>query len=291
MRRIEDHKVWGFFDDETKEAKELAPDRVRKGFGHTVESYLDLAARIAHLQYHNPDYVLLFRGQGTDYKSKDGFSLLKASIFRLASERRLPTEEMIEKRFKRLERAERALLDIYLQSGLPDEQDLRRYRILRWAILQHYEICLTPLLDVTQSLRIAAAFACLNNRSTQGYVYAFGVPNISGGITTSAEAGLQIVRLASACPPSASRPHLQEGFLLAQYPDISTTTQSLEYKYLEMDFGRRLIAKFKLNPQSFWGSNTFMLRMRTEIYPEPSLDPLCAVADAVRSAIGRPPTE
>ena len=41
-----------------------------------------------------------------------------------------------------------------------------------------------------------------------------GVPNLSGAITASAEAGLQIVRLSSVCPPSAVRPHIQEGYLL-----------------------------------------------------------------------------
>ncbi len=40
--------------------------------------------------------------------------------------------------------------------------------MLRWAILQHYEVCRTPLLDVTQS--IAASFASMVN-GDERYVF------------------------------------------------------------------------------------------------------------------------
>ena len=60
-------------------------------------------------------------------------------------------------------RAGQKLVECYVRNpALNDrvENDrLRRQRILRWSILQHYEICDTPLLDVTQSIRIAASFA------------------------------------------------------------------------------------------------------------------------------------
>ena len=35
---------------------------------------------------------------------------------------------------------------------------MKRFPELSWAVLQHYEICPTPVLDVTQSLRVAASF-------------------------------------------------------------------------------------------------------------------------------------
>jgi hypothetical protein len=80
-----------------------------------------------------------------------------------------------------------------------------------WAILQHYEVCDTPLLDVTNSLRVAASFAT-NNPAAEGPVlYVLGVPSLSGSITASSEQGLQIIRLSSICPPEARRPYFQEG--------------------------------------------------------------------------------
>jgi hypothetical protein len=49
-------------------------------------------------------------------------------------------------------------------------------------------------------------------------LYVIGVPNISGAISASAEAGLQVIRLSSVCPPSAIRPNVQEGYLVGEYP-------------------------------------------------------------------------
>ena len=37
--------------------------------GHRVTSYRDLLRKIAELQYHNPRFTLLFRGQSLDHKS------------------------------------------------------------------------------------------------------------------------------------------------------------------------------------------------------------------------------
>ena len=49
-------------------------------------------------------------------------------------------------------------------------------------------------------------------------LYVIGVPNISGAISASAEAVLQVVRLSSVCPPSAVRPNVQDDYLVGEYP-------------------------------------------------------------------------
>ena len=167
---------------------------------------------------------------------------------------------------------------------LPEER-LRRHRILRWSILQHYEVCTTPLLDVTHSLRIAASFASLAENTTC-FLYVLGVPNLSGAITASAEAGLQIVRLSSVCPPSAVRPHIQEGYLLGEYPDMAGTEQKENYFPYEMDFGRRLVAKFSFTPASFWKNDNFSQVTKTALYPSEKSDPLYRLALGVKKQLG-----
>jgi hypothetical protein len=105
-----------------------------------------------------------------------------------------------------------------------------------------------------------------------------GVPNLSGAITASAEAGLQIVRLSSVCPPSAVRPHIQEGYLLGQYPEIKGLQEKETFFHYEMDFGLRLVAKFCFEPGSFWKSKDFPRVAKTALYPSKEDDPLFKLA-------------
>lgn len=112
-----------------------------------------------------------------------------------------------------------------------------------------------------------------------------GVPNLSGAITASAEAGLQIVRLSSVCPPAAVRPHIQEGYLLGEHPDISKYGQKALYHAYEIDFGRRLVAKFRFNPQTFWKPDTFPKVEEADLTPDPIDDPLSKLADDIRRAV------
>ena len=110
------------------------------------------------------------------------------------------------------------------------------------------------------------------------YIYALGVPNLSGAITASAEAGLQIVRVSSVCPPSAVRPHIQEGYLLGQYPEVTGLAEKQNYFHYEMDFGLRLIAKFCFEPRSFWKGRDFPRVAESALYPSAKDDPLYKLA-------------
>ena len=112
-----------------------------------------------------------------------------------------------------------------------------------------------------------------------------GVPNIAGAITTSVESELQIVRLSSVCPPQALRPHIQEGFLLGEYPDIAVYEQKQLYPEHEVDFGRRLIAKFRFDKSRFWKSRDFPKIPRVALYPDQD-DGLKKVTDLVKNSIG-----
>jgi hypothetical protein len=52
-------------------------------------------------------------------------------------------------------------------------------------MLQHYEVCPTPLLDVTHSLRVAASFATEDATDNHAVLYVIAVPQISGAITAT----------------------------------------------------------------------------------------------------------
>ena len=286
METIGQQQLWAFRHG-ISDAVSVKDRTFRKEKAHHVTSYLDLAKKVAELQFKNRDYVLLFRGQGGDFKNRQKFTTLKPSLFRpRAGDKQNPDSDTLITRFNRLRVAERHLMRQYANSRLVGVARLKRYQILRWAILQHYEVCPTPLLDVSQSLRVAASFASLES-TDEAHIFVLGVPNISGAITASAEAGIQIIRLSSVCPPAALRPHLQEGYLLGEYPQMLGYDQKELYEHYEIDFGRRLVTKFRFKPTQFWeNSGSFPPVMRTALYPSESSDPLYRICVNVKRAIG-----
>jgi len=281
METIGSQKIWSFFD--RKGCQIAKNSAVREGPGHRVGSYLELATKIAELQFLNRDHVLMFRGQGTDHRNVKGNTSLKPTLFR--GGRGNPDRATLVTRFEALQRAGQLLVGDYTDAKLLGLERLKCHHLLRWSILQHYEVCATPLLDVTHSIRIAASFASLAATDT-AFLYVLGVPNVSGAITASAEAGIQIVRLSSVCPPSAVRPHIQEGYLLGEYPDMTGYEQKENYFPYEMDFGRRLVAKFSFNPAAFWRSDNFPQVARSALYPSERSDPLYRLALGVKRQLG-----
>lgn len=280
MEVIGRQTLWSF--DEEGHLHERGNFTVRRGKACVVSDFMDLATKIATLQFKNREFVLLFRGQHRDFKRSraDGnkYSSLAPSLFR-----NNPSSYDLESRYNRLALAEKILIDEYQDSDFPELDRLQRQRILRWAILQHYEVCSTPLLDVTHSLRIAASFATIG-AADSAFIFVLGVPNLSGSVTANAESGVQIVRLSSVCPPQSLRPHLQEGYLLGEYPEMGDYDQKRRYKHIEIDFGRRLIAKFQFNPKKFWrGSPNFPVVDKGALYPNLH-DPLYRVSERVKAA-------
>ncbi|WP_458093300.1 FRG domain-containing protein [Roseomonas sp. WA12] len=284
MEQVGVAKLWSFLDG-AEEAALVTNGRVRTDPGFRVLGYADLAARVAELQYRNRNHVLLFRGQSRDWRSVQGFTTLKPTIFRPPQARRSVPDSVVEARYERLRGAEERLADGFEALRALGRQRVARERLLRWSILQHYEVCPTPLLDVTHSLRVAASFAGLEG-GDEGFVYVLAVPNLSGAVTANAEGGLQVVRLASMCPPAALRPHFQEGYLLGEYPEMIGLSQRRHYKPFEMDFGRRIVAKFRFAPAGFWGASAFSPLPRDALYPVQEGDWLERLAGEIRGALG-----
>jgi hypothetical protein len=285
MERIGSQEIWSYFDGGLKARS--APNRdIRRGAGHPVQTYFELAKKVAELQFMNREHVLLFRGQGADYRTMNNNTALKPSLFRLNKDE-IQTREIFANRFSALRSAEASLAELYAREKFTGLERLKRYRVLRWAILQHYEVCRTPLLDVTHSLRIAASFASLGKESGEAFLFVLGVPNLSGAITASAESCLQVIRLSSACPPDAVRPHLQEGYLLGEYPEISDFEQNRQYEDHEMDFGRRLVAKFHLDLKTFWRSQNFPPAPPEALYPRERRDSLLNLTQELKVSLSR----
>jgi hypothetical protein len=259
---------------------------LRKLDSHRVNSYLELATKIAELQYVNRHLVLLFRGQSEDHRNRKKNTTLRPSILRPDSSNRLSKKTVIE-RFKDLKRAESHLVKFFPKDESIGIGRLKRNQIIRWSILQHYEVCPTPLLDVTHSLRIAASFAT-DNADNLAYILVLGVPNLGGAITASVESGLQIIRLSSVCPPIALRPHIQEGYLLGEYPEMDGYEQKELFANYEMDFGRRLVAKFSFDPKNFRENDGPFPKVNYEArYPNSNLDPFCEIAEKIKMQLNQ----
>lgn len=281
------HNSFWSFDSVLRTVQRSSNDAVRRDSGHTIRSYIELSKKVAELQFRNRDYVLLFRGQGKDYRNKKDKTTLRPSIFRVPPSKKILTSQDLELRYEHLTRAEGLLVRAY-GKRLGWER-LRRQRVLRWSILQHYEVCATPVLDVTQSLRIAVSFAHHDAVDAECYLFVLAVPNISGAITASAEAGMQIMRLSSVCPPEAVRPHIQEGYLIGEYPDLGDIKQKGLYSTFEIDCSQRMLCKFKLDTNTLVSSPHFPIVNRVALYPD-SDDPIYKMMQLIKTELGPDPT-
>lgn len=226
---------------------------------------------VARLAFANPDELLFFRGQAKDYQSKAGGTTLYPTIYRGDA---LPLQEL-NHRFEVLDGASKALVERFRKAKIDGHRELSHKRYIQWSVLQHYEVVDTPLLDITQSLRVACSFAQLRSSDPSCFVYVFGLPYLTNRISINSEHDLVNIRLLSICPPKALRPYFQEGFL-AGTTDITSDFDSKT----ELDFRNRLIAKFAIpRARSFWGSG-FDQIPETALFPRG--DEILALCDEIK---------
>lgn len=239
-------------------SKHTTPETVAKDEAIVVTNYKELRKHIAQLSYANKDYILFYRGQKEDYKTpKSGKSTFCPTMYRAD---RLKKEEL-KYRWQKLNRASEIFVE-KLRSKYPNKAHIiKRKRIIQWSILQHYEVTETPLIDVTQSLKVACSFAMLDNDNEYAYVYAFALPYYTNRISVNSEHYLTNVRLLSVAPPQTLRPYYQEGFLIGE-DEFSETYADKD----ELDLNNRLVAKFKFrNNDAFWGESEKALKKRRTI--------------------------
>lgn len=221
--------------------------RVGESEAYKVDTFRELVENVARLSFLNKDYMLFYRGQANDYKNKAGISTFYPTIYRGDY---LPQKELTS-RFSVLREKGKKLALLFEKEKIEGYKEVKKRETIQWSILQHYEVCSTPLLDFTHSLRVASSFALLNNTEEKGYVFIFGLPYLTNRISVNSEHDLMNIRLLSICPPTALRPYFQEGYLIG----TDGVTDNYDKKS-ELDFNNRLISKFEIpNDSSFWGAD------------------------------------
>ncbi len=217
---------------------------------------------VAHVTLSNRNYEMYYRGQRKDYKNNQAVfykeripkTIIYPSICRPelnddGTPKHSIRKTQISKRYEDLSKM------VELVRG-------RRsyFNEYYYSLFQHYEILPTPLIDITQSLRVAASFAL--NKSKTGYVYVFGLPYPNQSISYYSDLGIVLIKLQNVVPVKALRPRYQEGYLVGKYPIRPTKTNS-------DDLANRMVAKFLVDNADgkFW--DKYFQPMPNEIlYPE-----------------------
>ena len=204
---------------------------------------------VAFLGYHNPGLEIFVRGQKKDYQHSDGSSAIKATLYRSSDQQDFLTK------IAELESKENQLIDcLNNESNFPGQTSLLLHSEARQALLQHYQICPTPFLDITRNTRVAATFATDGITSDDSpCIYVFGLPYAHGNITKTYTENMTILNLRNTLGYYAKRPHEQEGYLMGSLYDWKDFSNS-DYH----EGKQRLICKIKLTidpekPEKFWG--------------------------------------
>ena len=250
-------------------------DDILKSNPKLVETYDDLVRDVAQIMYYNRNLTLFFRGQSKDY-TNDNSSIIKPSIYR-----KKPDEKriMLKERFDLLQHKSDELKKLFKESEVKyaGTNLINKYPEIAWSLLQHYEVCDTPLLDITHSLHVACSFAFDRNKEKTGIIYVLGMPSQNDAIGYNSYEELVNLKLMSVCPPQASRPYFQEGYLAGPFPNYQLDRP---IKATQFDFSRRLIAKFEIPiDKKFWGKG-FNEIPREKLY-QPN-DPIKILCDKLK---------
>jgi hypothetical protein len=256
-----------------------------------VSSYAELVTVISFLTVMNKRLVLLFRGQMQD------FPRMVPSLYRDVwphwADPELPPVPIAGNReffWDALTEVEDRTFAVLWDEGLPRWRHVKFTRPAKWAVIQHYDLWPTPLLDFSTSLRVAASFAFgLDPTASRGWLYVIGVRSIRSDLMpllTAAHSSIEekpidkdeldaemlTIRLNAVCPPSTLRPHLQEGVLIGRYPFDPPALTSVDVH----DAGSVLVAKIELiNNGGFW-SRDFPIHTEASLLPTHEHDPLAA---------------
>lgn len=226
-----------------------------------VNTYDQLVRHIAKIGYMNRknQWALFFRGQHKDYQDKNGKTTILPTIFRNND------KESSKDIFSTLGQYSYDLLQRLNENEtkILGKINVDRYLELQWALLQHYEKCDTPMLDITHSLHVAASFALDKNIDDYGIVFVLAIPYPTDFLSYFPAQSLLLVKLANICPPTADRPLFQEAYSTCHFPlsDLEGNERNFSF-----DFKRRLVAKFKIpNNSEFWG-NGFSIIPHQKLY-------------------------
>ncbi len=248
-----------------------------------VETYLDLVEVVSFLTLMNKRHTLMFRGQGANippiprlFRSDWCFLDHSEYKFNLTAANR-------EKYWSFLSGIGAEVFDVCKKIGLPRWRGLEHIREIQWAIIQHYSLWPTPMIDLTTSLRVASTFALgfgnegkIDSKSPvnveTGYLFVVAMPHPNASITFDIDQHIALARLNSCCPPIATRPHLQDGFLVGRFPFKNTVDRDSSNK---SGLSIRTVAIIELvDKGDFW----------TKSHPKLPKDALLPTKDPLRDA-------
>ena len=251
------------FENEQKwECTDATVHKIRVTSGFPVKSFRDLIDEVALVTLSNKNFEMFYRGQSTDYRDSQGAfysdktpkTMIYPSICRPGRKPDGTYKHSVRKteiaaRYEDLMR----MIDLVAKRRVYDHE-------YYFSLFQHYDILPTPLIDITQSLRVAASFAL--EKSTTGFLYVFGLPYPNQSISHYTDMGIVLVKLQNVCPVNALRPRYQEGYLVGKYP-IRPTKEAGD------NLARRLVAKFELNDTTggFWDKDFQKMPMDI-LYPK-----------------------
>lgn len=210
-----------------------------------VSSWDEVRAGVSFLTLMNKRSVLYFRGQDADYEKC--LPTLFRSNWSLAG-RTYPLHDGNRGRYyATIKDLQDHVFEVISCVGTPRYFMLEHYPPAAAAILQHYELWPTHMIDVTRSLPIALSFAS-RARAEKAYLYVFSLPDLRGSITSDLDQHLSISRLEAICPPAAKRPHHQDAYLIGMVPEPPGDSRPGEKRWDVWQDGsdlmNRLVAKF-----------------------------------------------
>ena len=217
-----------------------------------VATWAELRTAVSFLTLMNKRDVLYFRGQG-EHHARCLPVLFRPRWFLRG--RSLPLRPDNRGRYYALLSELGAdVLRVAKRIGMPRTYILEHVASAAASILQHYELWPTHFIDVTRSLPTALAFAEGDGGRTQAYLYVFAMPDLRGSITSDIDQQLSLARLEAICPPAATRPHDQDAYLVARFPEPRGAASPGDIIWddwqRKTDLMRRLVAKFSLTLQS-----------------------------------------
>ena len=178
MRNFGSTKLWCHLSLDTGDR--FTNKDIRESEPIQISTFRELVQSVARIANHNPDYSLFYRGQIKDYKLSSGSSSFYPTIFRSPG-KSLSVKELAQ-RYETLKECSNELISRLDSLEIDNISKLKKFQELPWSILQHYEVCGTPLIDLTHSLRVAASFA-LNEAKENAYIFIFAFPYPNGTIS------------------------------------------------------------------------------------------------------------
>jgi hypothetical protein len=252
---------------------------VRAWPGYRVRRFEDLVKVSAHLSAGNREHMLFYRGQTRDYVDRNHRTNLYPTLYRGPGKASLK-KELLTERWTSLKVLVRAIVRERGALKLPGKS--HRHIESAIALLQHYGLAETPLLDITPSLRVAASFALPDGGGGIGYLYVLALPYPHGTISHFVDRDMVLVRLHGICPYEAVRPHYQEGYLVGKFPISDAGAVSVE-KERNDNAASRLVAKLIVDDRDngFFSAGFPRVPVDTLL---PARDPF---GEAVRAVVDR----